>query len=81
MSAATPGVQTVRWLIKVVRVSSGRMRGHRAWVVQRYIRHVSRGPARGRLVLAVLGYYGTLPAAMDAARKDCGLLYDERSRP
>jgi len=73
--------QTLRWMIKRTRVSGGRQSGLNAWAVYRYRWTPNPILGRIRIVEAVLGLFPTLPAAMDSARRDCAVFYDERSRP
>jgi len=72
--------RTIRWSIKRIRAYSGRKSGTFVWVVSRY-RWGSDLARPTRVTEAVLGFYPTLPAAMDSARRDCAVFYDERSRP
>lgn len=55
-------------------------RGMKAWVAFRY-RWVRMFGVSTRHTEAVLGLFPTMEAALDRARRDCAVFYDERSRP
>ncbi len=72
--------ETLRWMVRHTRVSGGRRAGMTAWVAYRY-RWVRHFGVPTRSVEAVLGLFPTMDAAIDRARRDCAVFYDERSRP